>query len=154
MSSEEQQMVRDIIRDAKLRISDKLQCPVKSIVINYSVKLKGPRPLHMPYVAKVEALYTEICAHWGKSLADLQTPSRKQEHNFMRMVMYSIARHKYPKIPLRYLSIVLKRSDHTNAINALKQAEDMLFTEDPLFMYYYNYVKHYFHAVEEAKLSV
>lgn len=83
-----------------------------------------------------------FCAIWGILPEKLKRKNRKADYVTMRQIVSM--RLKMMKFSLTDIGRRLGARDHTTIIYALQSAKNRLETEDGLFMYYFNPVKHLF----------
>lgn len=90
----------------------------------------------------VDDIIRVFCAVWGVLPEKVIRKNRKADYVAMRQII--AMRLKMMKFSLKEIGRRLGTRDHTTIIYSLQSAKDRLGTEDELFMYYFNPVKHFF----------
>lgn len=68
---------------------------------------------------------------------DLESPSRKDELPYARMMFYQLMKMQFPRITLKKLGQLLNRKNHTTIINALEEFEDMKLSDKGFALRYF-----------------
>jgi hypothetical protein len=135
MTQDQRLALSEIIERAQLEVTELTGLPGKLKYVQFAP----------PFTEEnCKALFSQMCEVWQVDLRTVKIVSKLRERCIMRKVLWFAAVTNFPTASRKRLAKILNRTDHSSVVRAVEAAEFFLKHEDPLFMAYYNPVKHFF----------
>lgn len=87
-------------------------------------------------------LFEEVCSVWGVAISDLQARVKTAENVTMRHILWYLADNNFPCLNRAQAAQLLHR-ERTSVYHGINLARHFIETQDPLFMQFFQPVKHY-----------
>lgn len=92
---------------------------------------------------KIEQFCRDICTvYWNVSFDWVIDGSRAERRPIMKMVLYMLIKKRYPELTLKSMAKMMNHKDHAGPKHSLDRAKRWHGVSDPVFIKYYEPVKH------------
>lgn len=89
-------------------------------------------------VRTLNTLLSRVCTICSVSIADVLSAKRQRQFVIARHLFFFLAKQNYPHTSYQSLGEMIGNRDHTTVLHAMTSIRNLIDTNDPTFMKFYN----------------